>query len=65
MDGVEKVLCKGRTRGDAATKPIVTKLEKREDGSLFIRIDDRLNLAAWIEIQIPQAVLEGLQTDEY
>lgn len=48
----EGVTCTGRTRGDVPTKPVVTKLEKTEDGGLVLRIDDHLNPAAWIEVCI-------------
>lgn len=45
-------LVKGRT-GEKMSKPSITRLEKREDNSLFIRVDDPNNLEFWLEITVP------------
>jgi hypothetical protein len=58
--GVPGVVCNGRTLGHMRSQPVVTQLERREDGSVFVRVDDSLNLAAWIEIVIPPPIKLGV-----
>jgi hypothetical protein len=61
---IEGVRCGGRTMTNRYSKPVVTRLERREDGSLFIRVDDPENLAAYIEVTISGDALRKLDNNE-
>jgi hypothetical protein len=58
--GVHGVKCAGRM-SDQFSRPIVTRLERREDGSLFVRVDDPFNPATWIEVTLPGEVVNELE----
>lgn len=40
--GADGVVCKGRTRGDAPTNPVVTEVEMSQERGLVLRIEDTL-----------------------
>jgi len=47
----EGIMCEGRT-GQKLARPTAT-VSVREDGSLFIRVDDENNLEFWLEMTVP------------
>ena len=47
----DSIQCMGRT--GTARGAIWARVEKRPDGSMFVRVDDGNNLEFWLELTIP------------